>query len=102
MKNFEHTDSARRNKAEQGAYKEELLGIAHEFLNEKGQEDIEKFLDNNEIQIAREHLLGALDDAVYKHTVHDEHAKEQYRILGFGPDEASRMRQSRAHYHRNT
>jgi|SRR3989338_8569847 len=73
-------------------YKNKLLELAELVLDEEGRDDVWNYLDGEEIENARKYLLGALDRAFAEKDISDEFAKEQYRLLGFDQEEASKIR----------
>lgn len=75
-------------------HKEDLRRIANEILSDEGQENVEEYFDNGEIERVQTYLLGALDVMSSKKLISDKDAQEKYRILGMDKERASRIRQS--------
>lgn len=73
-------------------YKKKLLTVAGELFKGKVPNYFLEYLDNDEIESARVSLLGAIDAFVFGKNISDEEAKTKYEILGFDPEEASRIR----------
>lgn len=77
--------------------KSKLIKLSEALLNEKGQEDVQEYLDDDDFDGVRTYLLGVLDAMVAGKKISDEDAKLKYKILNFDPEEASRIRQRSKH-----
>lgn len=72
--------------------KDVITYLAEQCLNEKGQEAVADLLLEGKISVAKAYMLGAIDSLWTKKKISDSEASEAYRVLGIGPEEASRIR----------
>ena len=72
---------------------DKLRWLAAQGLDEAGQETIEKYLSENNLFSAKLYLLGAIDALWMKGKISENEAKQAYKMLNIGPEEASKARQ---------
>ena len=99
MKNkFEQHEKSAGAKREStpGEYKNDLVRLAEQIILEDDLNIVEVLLDSGDakdVQEARKLLLLAVDKRMLRGKTLDEEARYFYKIIGFSPEEASRIRQ---------
>lgn len=74
----------------------ELLTLAAEVLNERGQGRVRNHLADNREDLAKVVILGAIDGMYEDGKLTDEAAAAHYKRLGMDREDASRLRQNAA------
>ena len=74
--------------------KDELLTLAREICTDNSLNIVEGYLDDDDFDSAREGLLGALDCLVLEFGMPEDESVAKYKLIGFTPDQASKIRQN--------
>jgi|CXWL01.1.fsa_nt_gi hypothetical protein len=84
------------NKEDKEGAKDTLRWIANKILDKDGVSILEELLFDDEIEKAKEFLLGKTDQLFEGNHLNFEQAAELYTLIGVSLERASQLRQSRA------
>ncbi|MBP6924180.1 MAG: hypothetical protein KBC62_01625 [Candidatus Pacebacteria bacterium] len=73
---------------------ERIRELGKIYLNQDGVEQLEGYLDNDDIENAKIMLLGTFDRLWKENDLNDNEAKQLYSELGISPEKASKLRQA--------